>query len=185
MPSPSFTDRLHAWRAGDEAARNALIHDVYAELRRRAAAYLRRERPGHTLQPTALVHETYLRMAAQQAVPWHDRVHFFAVASQQMRRILVDHVRRRRAAKRGGGALAVGLDDGSMAGAGASIDLGDLDGALDELAVLEPRAARVVELRYFGGLGIEEAAEVLDVAPATVKRDWTMARAWLYQRLRR
>lgn len=179
-----LTELLQAWSAGDTAAREALLPRVYGELRRRANAYLRRERPGHTLQPTALVHEVYLRLAAQH-VDWQSRGHFFGLASRSMRRILVDHARHEGRAKRGGGALKVELSE-EVAGAAPAgdVDLEALDAALEELARLDPRQGRIVELRYFGGLSIEETAAVLDLSPATVKRDWTLARAFLHQRLR-
>ena len=172
---------LAAWKAGDEDAGGRLIPLVYRELRRRAAAYLRRERPGHTLQPTALVHEAYLRLVGLKG-QLASRSQFFGVASNIMRRILVDHARRRRAAKRG--AIRVTLDDAKVAAIDREVDLVRLDEALSELSTLDPRQGRVVELRYFGGLTLEEAAEVLGVSVATVKREWIVARAWLFDQLR-
>jgi RNA polymerase sigma factor (TIGR02999 family) len=159
---------------------------IYDDLRRLAASYLGRERPGHTLQPTALVHEAYLRLASQDRVQWRNRHHFVGVAAQLMRRILVDHARAHRAAKRGGPDTRVSLDDANPAApkAGpATVDLLDLDAALTRLAALDPRQARLVDLRYFGGLSIEETAEVLALSPATVKREWQLARAWLTREL--
>jgi RNA polymerase sigma factor (TIGR02999 family) len=156
---------------------------VYAELRRRAAGQLRRERRGHTLRPTDLVHETYLRLCEQNPA-WQNREQFFAVASKLMRRILVDHARQRGAAKRGGG-LRVTLDEGAAAAPVVEPDLLDLDAALDELSGLDQRQASLVELRFFGGLEIAEAARALGVSLATANRDWAMAKAWLYRRLKR
>jgi RNA polymerase sigma-70 factor, ECF subfamily len=179
--SESVTVLLQAWNAGDDDAGRRLIPLVYGELRRRAGGYLRRERPGHTLQPTALVHEAYVRLVGLQG-QLRSRSQFFGVASNLMRRILVDHARRRRAAKRG--AIRVALDDAHAAVVDREVDLVRLDDALSELSALDPRQGRVVELRYFGGLTVEEAAEVLGVSVATVKRDWTLARAWLFDRLR-
>ena len=174
---------LRAWSEGDEAAREQLLPLVYDELRRRAARYLRRERPGHTLQPTALVHEAYLRLIKQRGVSWQNRAQFFALASQMMRRILVDHARARRAAKRPARALQVTLADAALPTARRSLDLVALDGALDELAAADPRPARIVELRFFGGLTREEIADGLGVSVPTVTRDWRFAKAWLYQRV--
>jgi RNA polymerase sigma factor (TIGR02999 family) len=181
--APSVTSLLRAWSAGDPEAERRLVPLVYGELRRRAGAYLRRERPGHTLQPTALVHEAWLRLAGQD-VDWRNRSQFFGMASQLMRRILVDHARRRRAARRGGG-LQVPLEEAMGAPAeGDRVDLIRLDEALTELAELDPRQGRIVELRFFGGLTTEETAGLLQVSPATIKRDWTVAKAWLLDRLR-
>jgi RNA polymerase sigma factor (TIGR02999 family) len=178
------TRLLVAWSEGDQAARDRLIPVVYDELRRRAAGHLRRERRGHTLRPTDLVHETYLRLSAQNS-RWQNREQFFAVATRLMRRILVDHARRRAAAKRGGG-LRVTLAAEGVAGSDRdSPDLLDLDAALDELAALDERQVRLVELRYFAGMSIAEAARVLGLSPATVSREWALAKAWLYRRLRR
>jgi RNA polymerase sigma factor (TIGR02999 family) len=159
---------------------------VYDEMRRLAAGYLRHERPGHTLQPTALAHEAYLRLLDQRNVTWQNRAHFMALAAQAMRRILVDHARRKRAEKRGGGAPHVALDAADAEPAivdAQGVPIEYLNAALDRLAALDERQSRVVELRYFGGLSIEETAEVLAVSPATVKRDWTLARAWLHREL--
>jgi RNA polymerase sigma factor (TIGR02999 family) len=167
------------WSRGDQEALNRLIPIVYGELRLRAARYLRRERPGHTLQTTALIHEAYLRLVEQRQVRWQNRAHFFAIASQLMRRILVDHARQRDAAKRGGPDLRLTLDEAMAVSDGRDVNLLVLDEALTRLAEIDSRQSRVVELRYFSGLSIEETAEVLDVSPATVKLDWSMAKAWL------
>jgi len=181
-PSPGEVSRLLlAWRAGDAAARDRLMPVVYGELRRRAAGHLRRERHGHTLRPSDLVHETYLRLVAQDPA-WQNREQLYGVASTMMRRILVDHARRRAAAKRGG--LRVTLVEDLARTRAAEPDLLDLDRALDELAALDERQARLVELRFFGGLPIEEAAAVLGVSVATANRDWALAKAWLYRRLK-
>jgi len=157
---------------------------VYGELRRLAQHYLRRERPDHTLRATALVHEAYLRLVDQRAVTWQNRAHFFGVAAQLMRRILVDHARRHHAAKRGGTALKVSLNDVVLAAEERAEDLVALDDALNRLAAMDPRQGRVVELRLFGGLTVEETAEVLRISPATVKREWTTAKAWLSREIR-
>ena len=180
---PSVTDLLHAWASGDQAALDELLPLVYDELRRQARRYMRSQPAGHTLQTTALVHEAYLRLNGQASVEWKGRAHFFGVAAKAMRSILVDHARARRAAKRGGAAQAISLDEGRMAGPEASVDVLALDEALVRLADQDPRKSQLVELRYFSGLGIEEAAAVLGVSPATVKREWTTARAWLRREL--
>jgi RNA polymerase sigma-70 factor (ECF subfamily) len=181
--SRSVSRLLRAWGNGDLQARDELIPVVYHELRRRAAGYLRRERPDHTLQPTALVHEAYVRLIGQHRVVWQNRAHFFGVASQMMRRILVDHARERQAAKRPGGGLKVLLDENVGAVVPRSFDLIALDHALTELAVLDPRQGQIVELRFFGGLSEHQVAAVLSVSRATVTREWQMARAWLYRRM--
>jgi RNA polymerase sigma factor (TIGR02999 family) len=178
---------LRAWEQGDDGALERLVPMVYAELRAIAAKHLRSERPGHTLQPTALANEAYLRLRGLGDVPWHHRAHFFAIASRIMRRILVDHARARMAHKRGADAPRVQLHEGLQEGAASAMDaeeLIDLDRALDQLAVAEPRLSRLVELRFFGGLRIEEASELLDCSPRTAKRDWAFARAWLLHKLR-
>ena len=182
-PPGEVTTLLQAWSEGNAAARDRLMPYVYAELRRRAAGQLRRERRGHTLRPTDLVHETYLRLCEQNPA-WQNREQFFAVASKLMRRILVDHARHRGAAKRGRG-LRVTLDEGAAAAPVVEPDLLDLDAALDELSGLDPRQASLVELRFFGGLEIAEAARSLGVSLATANRDWAMAKAWLYRKLKR
>jgi len=159
---------------------------VYEELRAIATRYMRRERPNHTLQATALVHDAFLNLVDQTRVEWQDRAHFFAIASQAMRRILVDHARARAAARRGGGVRAVSLDETVVLGSEPPLgpeDLLSLDAALSDLAVLDPRQARIIELRYFAGLTIEETAEAAGISPATVKREWALARAWLHRRL--
>ena len=175
----SVTQLLLDWNSGDREALDKLIPIVYAELRLRAGRYLRRERPGHTLQTTALIHEAYLRLVEQKQVRWQNRAHFFAISAQLMRRILVDHARGRDAAKRGGADLRVTLDDALAPATTRDVNIMSLDEALTRLAKIDPRQSQVVELRYFSGLSIEETAEVLDVSPATVKLDWSMAKAWL------
>jgi len=177
-----LTRLLKAWQEGDEGARDRLLAVVYAELRKRAAAHLRHERPGHTLRPTDLVHETYLRLCRQNGA-WANRDQFFGVASRLMRRILVDHARAHVAAKRGRG-LRVTLVEGLAAPAAPEPDLLDLDAALDELATIDEDQARLVELRYFGGLTTEEAAAALGLSRATVNREWVTAKAWLFRRLK-
>jgi RNA polymerase sigma factor (TIGR02999 family) len=182
MPPGQLTALLQAWSHGDEVARDELVPVIYQELRRRAAGYLRRERGGNTLKPTELVHEAYLRLCDQNA-EWRNRDQFFGVASQLMRRILVDHARARAAAKRGKG-LRVTLTDGlAVAARSAEPDILDLDRALDELASLDERQARLVELRYFAGLHIDEAARTLKISIATANREWVTAKAWLFRRL--
>jgi RNA polymerase sigma factor (TIGR02999 family) len=177
------TGLLHAWRGGDASARDQLLAIVHEELRRRAAARLRRERPGHVLQPTALVNEAYLRLIGQRQTEWQNRAHFLAVASEMMRRILVDHARRRKMAKRSGGWARVTLGEGAAQIDPRDVDLLDLDAALDELASLDVRRSRVAELRFFGGLSLEDVAHTEGRSRATVERDWLLARAWLYRRL--
>lgn len=167
----------------DKAMLDALLPLVYEELHTLAERFLRVERPDHTLQPTALVNEAYLRLSAQHHVNWADRNQFFAIAAQMMRRILVNHAEHRNAGKRGGGVTRVTLDDEMSWSDERGVDLVALDDALSQLAERDPRQARVVELRYFAGLGIEETGKVLDISPATVKREWTMAKAWLRREL--
>jgi RNA polymerase sigma factor (TIGR02999 family) len=174
---------LHAWGRGDLQARDDLVPLVYRELKRMAAAYLRRERLDHTLQPTALVHEAYVRLIGQERVAWQNRAHFFGIAAQMMRRILVDHARRHQAAKRPGVTLKVTLDDQIGAEQPRDCELLLLDQALEELTFIDPRQAQIVELRYFGGLSEHEAAAVLSLSRATVTREWQTARAWLYRRM--
>jgi len=178
------TRMLLDWSNGDRDALNGLMPLVYAELRRQAARYLQRERPGHALQPTALIHEAYLRLVDQRAARWQNRAHFYAVAAQLMRRILVDHARAAQRVKRGGSDIAISLDDApEVASAGPNVDLLALDEALGRLDALDSRQSRIVELRYFSGLSIEETAEVLGVSPTTVKNDWSLAKAWLRREL--
>jgi RNA polymerase sigma-70 factor, ECF subfamily len=174
-----ITTLLHDWRSGNREAGNRLIEIVYAELHRAAARQISRERGDHTLQPTAVVHEVYLRLGGPGAVDWKDRAHFFAVAAQQMRRLLVDHARRKRSDKRGGTHITLPLEECD----GQAMNVDDrilaVDEALCRLEALDGRAARVVELRFFGGLTEAEAAEVLEISVATLKRDWDFARTWL------
>jgi RNA polymerase sigma factor (TIGR02999 family) len=177
--APASDPRLPA----DHGALDACFPLVYDELRRLAGRYLRAEGEGHTLQPTALVHEAYLRLVGQRNVDWRNRAQFLGIAAEMMRRILVNHAVARRTAKRGGEATRVALDETLRVLEGDDVDLLALDGALQALAEVDARASRVVELRFFGGLGIDETAEVLGVSPATVKRDWTVARAWLRREL--
>jgi RNA polymerase sigma-70 factor (ECF subfamily) len=174
---------LRAWGHGDLQARDELLPLVYEQLRAQAARYLRRERRDHTLQPTALVHEAYMRLIGQARVSWQNRAHFFGIAAQMMRRILVDHARRHQAAKRSGAAVRVAWGDSAGATPPLDCELLLLDQALAELADRDARQAHVVELRYFGGLSEQEAAEVLTVSRATVTRDWNVARAWLFRRM--
>lgn len=177
------TRLLEFVNAGDEDARDRLVTVVYDELRRLAESYLRRERSGHTLQPTALVNEAWLKLADQTRVEWKGRAHFFGIAAQAMRRILVDHHRRRAATRRGGGQRMVTLVEDPAQTFADPLDFIALDEALIELAEMDERAARIVELRFFGGLSVEETAEVMSLSTPTVKRDWRTAKAWLYRRL--
>lgn len=179
------TELLEAWSAGDAEARDRLMPIVYAELRRRAAAHLRRERAGQTLEPTALVHEVYLRLVNQDRAVWRSRAQFYAIASELMRRILVDRARARKMAKRSGRWGRVTLVDDAAHAAPRDVDVLDLHIALDELAAFDPRKARVAELRFFGGLSLEEIGEVLGISLATTMRDWQAGRAWLFRRLTR
>jgi RNA polymerase sigma factor (TIGR02999 family) len=179
-----LTRLLHAWSDGDESARDRLFAAVYANLRLLAASYLRRERRALSLQPTLLVHEAFLKLADTR-VPWRDRAHFFGVAAQAMRRILVDHARRRDALKRGRGCVQVTLDAALGIARAKSLDVLRLDELLESLSALDARQGKLVELRFFGGLSIQETSEVLGVSPATVKRDWETARAWLSRELLR
>lgn len=180
MPTTSdITGLLDNWGRGDRRAFDALLPLVYAELRRVAARQLRHERSGHSLQPTALVHEVYLRLVDQRKVDWRGRAHFFGVAAQVMRRILVDHARRRQAGKRGDGVRPVSLDQAMETPGVSQIPILGLDEAIERLATLDARLAQIVELRAFGGLTIEEAAHVLKVSPSTAKREWRTAKAWL------
>lgn len=182
--SSRVTGLLLAWAGGDADAPGELVSAVYDELRRKARRLLRNERPGHSLAPTALVHETYLKLIDQRRVEWRNRAHFYAIAARLMRRVLVDHARARLADKRGGWATCVPIEDVDVASTPAGVDVLMLDESLQRLGMLEPRQVQLVELRFFGGLSIEEAAAALNVASATAKRDWTAARAWLYRDLR-
>jgi len=179
------TGLLTAATVGDSKATEKLMPLVYTELRRLAAHYLRGERPDHTLQPTALVHEAYLQLVDQTEMRWQNRAHFVGVAAQLMRRILVDHARTRHSLKRGGRQARVSLDDVFVASDDRSDELLAIDEALTRLAAEDPQQSRIVELRFFGGLTVEETAEVIGISPATVKRDWNVARAWLYRELDR
>ena len=184
MPAANaVTLLLQEWRGGDQSAFDRLLPLVYGELRLIARQYLRRERPGHTLQPTALVHEAYLKLVGLNRIRWQNRAHFFAVAAQLIRRILVDHARRQAAHKRGGGALVLNIDSLEEAPPKRELNVVVLDATLSRLATLDPRQARMVELRFFGGLSVEETAEVLGISSATVKREWRAAKAWLYREL--
>src|SRR5437899_1373106 len=173
------------WSGGNKAALDRLIPLVDAELRRLAHQYMKQERPGHTLQTTALVNEAFLRLIDQRHVHWQNRAHFFGIAAQLMRRILVDYARNRRYAKRGGGALKVSLDEAAMVSQERASELIALDDALRNLAAIDSRRSQVVELRFFGGLSIEETAEVLGISRNTVIRDWTVAQAWLHREIGR
>jgi RNA polymerase sigma factor (TIGR02999 family) len=179
------TRLLARWGQGDREALDQLTPLVYNELRRLAKAYLRRERPDHTLEGTALVHEAYLRLIDQRQVEWKSRSQFFGLAAELIRRILVDHARARVAAKRGGGSFKLSLDDAIAPPQEKDLDLVALDDALQALARTDPQQSRIVELRYFGGLTIEETAEVLDISAATIKRDWVMAKAFLKREMLR
>ena len=184
-PAPGqVTELLVAWRRGDESAAERLIPLVYDDLRARAAGALRRERRAHTLTPTALVHEAYLRLVDGQLPEVQGRKHFLAIAARVMRRVLVDHARARNAAKRNQGKEALSLDEALTLGDGRGPALVRLDDALSALASFDPAKARLVELRYFAGLTIEETADVLDTSPATVKREWALARAWLHREVK-
>jgi RNA polymerase sigma factor (TIGR02999 family) len=174
------TELLDRWNQGDAGARDALIPLVYNELRRVARRNLSSQRPDHTLQATDLVHEAYLRLVSRKPSQWQGRTHFFALAAQMMRQILVDHARMNNAVKRGGGNLTVTLDEESGLEETINLDLMSLDSAMKRLAALDPRQSQLVELRFFGGLSIEEAARMIDISPATAKREWATARVWLH-----
>ena len=175
---------LRAWSDGDQRALDRLTPIVYDELRRLARRYMRQERPGHSLQTSALVNEAYMRLVDYKRMQWQNRAHFFAVSAQLMRRILVDHARRRNL-KRGGGLPHVSLEDAAVVGSETAADLVALDDAMNGLAQLDPRKVQVVEMRFFGGLSIEETAEALGMSERTVKRDWTMAKLWLLRELKK
>ena len=181
--SDNVTRLLSEWGDGNQQALEALVPLIYKELRNLAHNFLYRERPGHTLQTTALVHEAYLKLIDQNDARWQNRAHFFAIAAQAMRRILIDSARKHAAAKRGGPQAELSLDEVADIALEPDSNLLKLDEALNQLAKIDPRQSRIVELRYFGGLTIEETAEVMSVSPATVKREWMMARAWLHQEI--
>ena len=182
--SKAVTRLLVDWSNGNQAALDELMPLVYGELRRLAKSYMRRERADHTLQPTALVNEAYLKLIDQRDVRWKNRAHFFGIAAQFMRRILVDHARQHNSAKRSSEAGTVSIEDVTGLFKKQDVDLVALDDALKTLADVDPQQSKVVEIRYFGGLSIEETAEVLGISPATVKREWSMARAWLHRELK-
>jgi RNA polymerase sigma-70 factor (ECF subfamily) len=179
----SVTQLLIEWRDGDETALDRLIPLVYDEMRRLARHYMRRERAEHTLQTTALINEAYIRLVDHKGMRWQNRAHFYGVAAQAMRRILVDNARSRHYAKRGGGAQMVELDEAATVGQEQAAEMIALDEALNELAAFDPRQSKTVELRYFGGMSVEETAEALGVSPVTVMRDWRAAKAWLLRSL--
>jgi len=177
--SPQVTQLLVAWGDGDQVAGDQLMSVVYQELHRLAHHYMKRESPGHTLQTSALVNEAFVRLVDQKNVRWQNRAHFFGIAAQMMRRILVDYARGRNYAKRGGGAQQISLDERLTVSEGHSAEVVGVHEALEQLAEFDPRKSQIVELRFFGGLSIEETAGVLGVSPGTVMRDWTLAKAWL------
>lgn len=184
-PPSEVTLLLQGWRSGDRKALDALLPLVYEELRRLAHFQLQKERQDHTLQSAAVVHEAYLRLIGLSPPQWESRTHFFAIASQLMRQILVDYARRRVAGKRGGGACKLSLEEATALPRQRDIDVLLLDDALKALAKIDPRQSRVVELRFFAGLSLQEISEALEIAPATVQRDWTAARAWLHREISR
>ena len=179
------TRLLQQWSSGEKQALDLLMPEIHRELRKLAASYLRKERADHTLQPTALVNEAFLKLVDQRAVQWQNRAHFFGIAAQAMRRILVDHARAHAAGKRGDGIRKVPLDDAMNVSRVEDVDLLALDEALTRLAAIDPQQSRVVELRFFGGLTLEETAEVMRISPATVGREWRMAKAWLFAEIGR
>ncbi len=181
----AVTELLADWNAGDPEAADKIVPVIYGELRAIAGGYLRGERRDHTLQATALVHEAYVRMIESQGIPWRNRAHFVGVAAHVMRRVLVDHARRHRAAKRGGGAPKLTLIEAADVQAARPTDVTELDDALAELEAMDPTKVQIVELRFFGGLSLEETAGVLGVSRATVSRQWRRARTWLYRRLKK
>ena len=183
MSTGDVTTLLRAWSDGDIRARDELMHVVYDELHRRAQAYLRRERRDHTLQPSALVNEAYLRLVGQHTA-WQNRAQFLGVAAQMMRRVLIDHARRGKMAKRSGGWVRVALDDWVAEQPAPDVELLDLDAVLTRLATFDPRKSQIAELRFFGGLSLEEVGHSLDLSVATVEREWQAARAWLYAAMR-
>jgi len=184
MQTPeNVTQLLIDWGKGDKEALDKLVPLVYEELRRQAARYLRHERVGHTLQTTALIHEAYVRLVDQRNVHWQNRAHFFGIAAQMMRRILVDHARSKKRAKRGGSDIRISFTEASLKTPDRDLDIVALDEALERLAQIDEQQSRIVELRFFSGLTVEETAEVLSISTATVKRDWSMAKAWLHREI--
>ena len=183
QPSSSITGLLKAWGGGDQTAFEKLVPLVDAELRRLARRYMGGERVGHTLQPTALINEVYLRLIDWGSISWQDRAHFFGLSARLMRRVLVDHARRQRRGKRGGDAVTIAFDEAAVVPKERTADLVAIDDALNALATHDVRKSQIVELRFFGGLSVEETAEVLKISPRTVKREWSLARAWLYCQL--
>ncbi len=183
QPPQNVTQLLIGWGQGDKEALDKLVPIVYDELRRQAARYLRHERAGHTLQTTALIHEAYLRLIDQKNVHWQNRAQFFGIAAQLMRRILVDHARTRKRAKRGGSDIRVPFEDAVAIASAPELDVVALDEALKRLAEIDEQQGKIVELRFFSGLTVEETAEELGISPATVKRDWSMAKAWLHREI--
>ena len=188
MPTPSpppqeVTQLLVDWGNGNQAALDRLMPLVYTELRQLARRYMRRERLGHTMQTTALIHEAYLRLVDQNPVRWENQAHFFGIAARLMRQILIEHARSHSRAKRGGGAGTISLDEAALVLQARAAELLALDDALERLAAIDPRKSRVVELRFFGGLSAEETARVLNIAPNTVLRDWRLAKAWLHREI--
>lgn len=182
-PSTQVTKLLKDWSDGDQSAADKLMPLVYEELRRLAHRYMRREKPGHTLQTSALVNEAYVRMVDQNKIQWESRTHFFGIAARLMRQILVDQARKRNFPKHGGGAIRVSLNENTATAQQQSATVMALDDALKRLEKLDPRKGRIIELRFFGGMSIEETAAALDVSPGTVMRDWTFARAWLQKEM--
>lgn len=181
--SQNVTQLLIGWSNGDREALDALLPVVYEELRKQAANYLRRERVGHTLQTTALIHEAYLKLVDQKNVHWQNRAHFFGIAAQLMRRILVDHARTKKRAKRGGSNIRVSFNEANVLAPSQNLDIVALDEALERLSQIDEQQSRIVELRFFSGLTVEETAAILAISPATVKRDWSMAKAWLHREI--
>jgi RNA polymerase sigma factor (TIGR02999 family) len=179
----NVTQLLIGWSKGDKEALDKLLPLVYNELHRQAAAYLRRERVGHTLQTTALIHEAYVRLVDQRNVHWQNRAHFFGIAAQLMRRILVDHARTKKRVKRGGSDIRVSFSEANIKVEAKDLDIVALDEALERLARIDEQQSRIVELRFFSGLTVEETGEVLGISAATVKRDWSMAKAWLHREI--
>ena len=184
LSQTGVTELLANWSKGDQEALNKLMPLVYDELHKLASRYLRRERPDHTLQTTALVHEAYLKLVDQRNANWENRVQFFAVSAQLMRRILVDYARRHRASKRGGELYRLSLDDALVSTEEKDAELLGLDEALDRLAAIDPQQSRVVELRIFAGLTLEETGQALNISPRTVRREWNMAKAWLHRQIK-